>query len=77
MNEIDVIRLSRARALVASGAAAKIRRRAGLAQAEVARAVGVAPSTVLRWERGLRIPRGDAAARYAELLKRLLDPEVE
>lgn len=48
-----------------------IRQHANLTRAEVARAVGVDPSTVSRWESGERRPRGAAAARYADLLRRL------
>ncbi|WP_424224354.1 helix-turn-helix domain-containing protein [Brooklawnia sp.] len=54
-----------------------IRQHANLTRAEVARAVGVDPSTVSRWESGERRPRGAAAARYADLLRRLslFEPE--
>jgi transcriptional regulator with XRE-family HTH domain len=50
-----------------------IRERARLSQADVARAIGVTPSAVSRWESGVRLtPRSDAAlARYVELLDRL------
>jgi DNA-binding transcriptional regulator YiaG len=43
----------------------------GLSLAEVARELGVTTPSVSRWETGRRIPRGDLAARYLELLRRL------
>ena len=43
----------------------------GVSLAEVAVEMGVTVPTVSRWERGLRLPRGDTAARYLELLHRL------
>lgn len=64
-------RLAGVRDLTHSGQARKIRQHANLTRAEVARAVGVDPSTVSRWESGERRPRGTAAIRYAELLRRL------
>lgn len=53
------------------GELAAIRRRAHLARADVAGSVGVHHSTVYRWERGLRTPRGAVALRYARLLQAL------
>lgn len=38
----------------------------GLSQADVARAVGVSPNTVARWERGERRPSGAARARLQD-----------
>src|SRR4051794_27368464 len=66
-----VERLAQARALVAAGEARRIRQAADLSLAEVSRAVGVDLSTVGRWERRERVPRGAAALKYAELLPRL------
>lgn len=48
-----------------------LRERAHLSQAELAEALGVARSTVSRWEAGLRGPRGVKAAAYSDLLDRL------
>jgi DNA-binding transcriptional regulator YiaG len=64
-------RLVRARAMTASGEAREVRKRSRLSLADVGRTVGVDTSTVARWERGERVPRGDAAWRYADLLDRL------
>lgn len=36
-----------------------------LSLADMAKAVGVTPSAISRWESGLRSPRGDAARRLA------------
>jgi len=58
---------------VSSGAARAVRVGAGLSLGEMGRGVGpgVSPSTVLRWERGDRTPRGELAVSYLELLDRL------
>jgi len=69
------VQIARVRALVRSGAAEKIRVASGLSKSEVARAVGVYPSTVSRWESCSRVPRGERAVRYAQLLERLLGRE--
>lgn len=66
-----VERLVKARALVTSGEARRIREAAGLSLVNVASAVGADPSAIGRWERGERIPRGPAALKYAQLLARL------
>lgn len=63
--------LSWVRRLAASGAARGIRQAACLSLTDVARAVGVTPSAISRWERGVRAPHGEAALRYAELLRKL------
>ncbi|MGH2681020.1 MAG: helix-turn-helix domain-containing protein [Actinomycetota bacterium] len=49
-----------------------MREAAHLHLAEVAREVRVWPSTISRWERGHRVPRGEAALRWAAVLRRLL-----
>jgi DNA-binding transcriptional regulator YiaG len=72
VNELQTTeQLAHARQLVASGAARRIRRAADLSLAEVSRAIGVDLSTVGRWERRERVPRGAAAIKYARLLHRL------
>ncbi len=68
---MDVREVSWVRRLARTGGARVIREGAGFSAAEVARELGVAPSTVIRWERGERLPRAEAAHRYAQLLKRL------
>ncbi len=66
-----VRRLAEARALVTSDEARRIREAAHLSLVNVGTAVGADPSTVGRWERGERIPRGPAALKYAQLLTSL------
>jgi transcriptional regulator with XRE-family HTH domain len=67
----DAEALRHVRNLTATGAARLIRHHAGLSLREVADVVGVDTSTVWRWERDERRPRGDAALRYAALLDRM------
>jgi len=77
MNELQAAeRLVSARYLVASGEARRIRHAADLSLAEMSRVVGVDLSTVGRWERRERVPRGAAALKYAELLERLRELTV-
>lgn len=67
----QLLRLSRIRAAVNSGEARRLREAAHLSISEVARACGVDQSTVWRWERGTRIPRGRHALAYGELIDSL------
>jgi transcriptional regulator with XRE-family HTH domain len=71
MDAEQAVRISRARQLAESGRARRIRVKARLSLRELGAAVGVGPNTVLRWERGDRVPRGDAALRYGEVLEQL------
>lgn len=71
MNIADLTDLARVRAFVETGAARPIRLHAGLSLGEVAKAVGVSPATVHRWENRQRVPRGEPAVRYGELLDAL------
>ena len=64
--------LAKVRRMIESGLAREVRVRARLNESEAARAVGVHPSTLHRWERGQQVPRGRPALRYAELLQELL-----
>ncbi|MGH2787214.1 MAG: helix-turn-helix domain-containing protein [Actinomycetota bacterium] len=59
------------RRLCRSGQARAIRE-AHLSQVEAALSVGVSPAALSRWEAGLRVPQGEAAVRYAALLRSLL-----
>ena len=72
MNATALVDLSRTRDLARSGSARSIRMAAGLSLSEVGSAVGVAESTVFRWEHGERAPRGEAGLRYGELLEALI-----
>jgi DNA-binding transcriptional regulator YiaG len=68
----DLRELSTLRALLRSGAAASIRMANDLSLAEVAAPLGVSKTTVLRWERGERVPRGETALAYWALLRSLM-----
>ncbi len=59
------------RRLAKSGGARAIREGADISGPELARELGVSPSSLSRWERGLRSPRGDAAKRWAAALRKL------
>ena len=63
--------LARIRQMVRGGHARRIRLASFLSQAEVADALGVSPSAVARWESGSRLPHGDEALLYLELLNSL------
>lgn len=71
MNASRAGRLARVKTMAADGRARQVRLDARLSLRDVGLAVGVDTSTVGRWERGERIPRGDAAWRYADLIDRL------
>lgn len=72
MTTDSVVDLTRTRDLARSGSARAIRLAAGLSLNEVGTAVGVAESTVFRWERGERAPHGEPALRYGALLDALI-----
>jgi transcriptional regulator with XRE-family HTH domain len=48
-----------------------LRKRAGISQAALARALGVDPATVCRWETGDREPDDQRLSAYLEALDRL------
>lgn len=77
MNSFDLEVLTAMLALVADGEAKRLRVSAGLSLAEVAAACGVLPSTVWRWERGERRPRGRHGLAYARVLDRLTSMEEQ
>jgi transcriptional regulator with XRE-family HTH domain len=60
--------LKRVRRLVLSGRLTELRELHGLNQSDVARALGVAPSNVSRWETGEQRPRPHHAVALLELL---------
>jgi transcriptional regulator with XRE-family HTH domain len=66
----DLADLQKVRALGQSGALRLVR--GTLSLRDIAESVGVAPSTILRWERGERVPHGTAALRYGRLLQKLM-----
>jgi DNA-binding transcriptional regulator YiaG len=72
MDELDLLSLSRARQLAADGTARAIRVSAALSLGDVARQLGTSAATVLRWERGDRVPHGQLAILYGKLLEQLM-----
>lgn len=68
----DLLALRRVRALVRSGSAMAVRVSAGLSRSEVARAAQVSERALFRWEKGERVPHGDAALRYGRVLDVLM-----
>lgn len=60
---VDTTEVIRGRRL-GNGTGARIRRQAGIAQAELARAMGVQASTLCRWEAGEQIPDPRNAVRW-------------
>ncbi|WP_408909925.1 helix-turn-helix domain-containing protein [Streptomyces luteolus] len=71
MISADVLRLVQVRVKASTGAARLVRMNARLSLAEVAELCGVGASTVWRWEQGKRVPRGEPALRYAQILEAL------
>jgi DNA-binding transcriptional regulator YiaG len=63
-----VLNIIQGRAIIARGAARGLRERAGLTQRDVAAHCGVIESTVSRWEKGERQPRGRKGRNYLMLL---------
>jgi DNA-binding transcriptional regulator YiaG len=61
--------LSEVRQWARSGHALETRERSGTSQAEWATAIGTTVPTISRWERGLRVPRGEIAVRYHALIQ--------
>ncbi|MEX2275247.1 MAG: helix-turn-helix transcriptional regulator [Actinomycetota bacterium] len=48
-----------------------LRESAGLTRSDLAQVVKVDPSTISRWESGLRVPRGATRQRYEDALAEL------
>jgi transcriptional regulator with XRE-family HTH domain len=67
----EALAVTRARSWLRSGRARAIRKRAGLSQADVARAVGTDHPQVSRWESGLYAPARGTALRLALLYEQL------
>jgi transcriptional regulator with XRE-family HTH domain len=72
MEPLDVAQLAKVRGLTASGAAKAARLGARVTLREVAAASGLGVSTICRYERGERVPRGAGALRYLAVLEGLL-----
>jgi len=66
-----VVIIALVRRMVRDGSARRVRSEARLTLSDVGRSLGVAPSTVLRWESGESLPRSPVAERYGLLLAEL------
>jgi transcriptional regulator with XRE-family HTH domain len=71
MNANEAVLVARARRATQDGRARSVRVAAGLSQHEVGAVVRVTAAAISRWESGVRLPRGEAAVRYARFLDRL------
>jgi DNA-binding XRE family transcriptional regulator len=67
----DARRLVEMRAAARNGEARRRRLASGLTQAELGAVCGVSGPAIARWEHGDRVPRGEAALRYARFLASL------
>ena len=72
----DLTALARARRFAASGEAKRLREQSALTQGELAVVLGVAASTMCRWEAGKRKPSGAAGAQYGWVLAALAAEEA-
>jgi DNA-binding transcriptional regulator YiaG len=73
MNDlIDPIKLAKVRAMTESGVARELRVGKRLSLSDIAVPVGASVSTIFRWERGQRVPHGERAVRYLEILEGLI-----
>ena len=69
----ELLLLTEARHLAASGRARHIREAAGVSQGELGAAVGATVAGISKWENGQRRPTGACAIRYARLIRELAD----
>jgi DNA-binding transcriptional regulator YiaG len=69
---VDVVRWGRVRSMCANGEARAIRLRTGVSLLQVAEYCGTSHTSILRWERGQRVPHTEAALRYLDVLDALV-----
>lgn len=69
----DLARVTKARRLAKTGQAKRIRQAADASHRDMGAEVGVAGSTIYRWEEGLTRPGWDHALRWEAALARLVD----
>jgi DNA-binding transcriptional regulator YiaG len=77
MPNASVLATAKARQMSRSGKGRRIREVAGVPQAHAAAEIGIAKSTLCRWEKGERTPTGPAAERWLALLALLADYGTE
>ncbi len=72
MDKLELLRISRGRESAvrhsAEGTGRALREAYGLSIGEIASVVGVTKPTIWRWESGKHRPRGEAGARWGELI---------
>lgn len=71
MAQHDIVLLAKARRYATTGHGREVRMGCGLSLREMAEAVGIATSSLWRWEHGERVPRGSSAAQWARLVDEL------
>ncbi|MFK4797825.1 helix-turn-helix domain-containing protein [Streptomyces sp. MPA0124] len=71
MTKAHALRLVQLRAAISTGETRQLRVAARLSISEMAAACGVDQSTLWRWEQGKRLPRGEHAIAYADVLDTL------
>jgi DNA-binding transcriptional regulator YiaG len=71
MDAGTLLDVATARRYATTGEGRRIRETAGLSLSEVASSIGLATSSLWRWEQGQRMPRGPRAAEWARLLREL------
>jgi transcriptional regulator with XRE-family HTH domain len=70
----ETLRLRRRAAVLASTGMGRQRREAlSITQQDLAKAIGIRPATLCRWEGGQRVPRGEPAERWVQLLDELAE----
>lgn len=74
---MDAVTLTLLRRYAADGTARRLRKECHLSLTDVAVVCGVSKASISKWERGLQLPRGTGARRFAELLAALLDVEED
>lgn len=67
----EALAIVRVRSWLRSGRAREIRKRAGLSQSDVGRAVGTDHAQVSRWESGKAVPYRDSVLKLARLYDEL------
>lgn len=67
----EALALATLRRMLRSGEAKRIREKAELTQSEIARTLGTTSGAVCHWEALARVPRGELALAYLDLLLKL------
>jgi transcriptional regulator with XRE-family HTH domain len=73
MSDDSLIALAFARDVARNGVARSARLAKHLSLRDLSRELDVAPSTILRWENGDRVPSREQGPAYGRLIQRLLE----